>query len=135
MKNLLFLTAFFLASCTVAPPPPQTSSSTAPAVRFGVEPVSAGVVRLTLDNGAPQPIGYNLCNSTLQQRSGSGWTPVATGEVCTMQLLTLNPGFDATFEKRLPAGLGAGEYRYVTSIENPLGTSQVGVTTDPFTVR
>lgn len=142
MKILIFLTAFVLASCTaVTPPPSQTSSSSGSGsaitagVRFGIDRVSAGVIRLTLDNGASHPIGYNLCHSQLQRRSASGWTRVDTDEVCTMQLLTLNPGFDATFEKRLPAGLAAGEYRYATSIENPLGTPQAVVTTDPFTVR
>jgi hypothetical protein len=91
-------------------------------------------VRLALDNGAPDPIGYNLCSSALQRRDGTAWTPVATNEVCTMQLLTLNPGHDATFEKRLPANLPAGDYRYLTSVESPLGTPQTGITTDPFRV-
>lgn len=50
-----------------------------------------------------------------------------------MELLTLNPGADATFEKKLPANLAAGEYRYATSVENPLGSSGTTVVTNAFT--
>ena len=102
-------------------------------VLFGVERVSDGVMRLTLDNGENHQIGYNLCSSVLERRDGSAWTPVPTNEVCTMVLLTLNPGRDATFEKRLPPDLPAGEYRYRTRIESPLGTPLPPISTAPFT--
>jgi hypothetical protein len=131
--KILALASLLFVACSAVPPPPQTSSSSSAGVLFGTERISPDTVRLTLDNGASQPIGYNLCSSDLQRRSGSDWVRVDTGEMCTMQLLTLNPGHDATFEKKLPAGLSAGDYRYVTSVENPLGTAPARIATAPFT--
>ena len=91
-------------------------------------------MRLMLDNGEHHQIGYNLCPSVLQRRTGTTWTQVVRGEVCTMQLMILNPGADATFEKTLPDDLPAGEYRYLTSVESPLNTPQAGIATDPFSL-
>ena len=127
MRSLSFLAALTITACTNVPPPAP------PTVLLHAERVSPDVIRLTLDNGASQPIGYNLCPSELQKRSVSGWVRVETGEVCTMEQRTLNPGHDATFEKRLPSNLTPGDYRYVASIENPLGTPQTLVATEPFT--
>ena len=130
MKNLLLVV--ILAACTQVPPASQTSGVTAD-VLLSAERVSPRSIRLALDNGASQPIGYNLCHSELQRRSGTDWVRVETGEVCTMELRTLNPGHDATFEKDLPASLSAGDYRYVTSVEKPLGGPSILVATAPFT--
>ena len=124
MKFLL-MTALLLAACAPV--------ASAPAIHFNAERVSSDTVRLSLDNGTQSQIGYNLCTSALERRSGSEWVSVPTDDVCTMELRTLNPGADATFEKKLPAGLPAGDYRYVTRVETPLGTSQTTVATNPFT--
>jgi len=143
MKFPAIVFAAFLAACaplTSTPPAeapagtPAESAATSPVggVHFAAERVSPEVIRLSLDNGASQSIGYNLCSSSLERRTGSTWSNVPTGEVCTMQQLTLNPGADATFQKDLPANLGAGEYRYVTSIESPIGTAPKRVATAPF---
>ena len=127
-----FLT-LLVAACTTAPVgPPPPASSTIAGVRLSAERVSSSVIRLALDNGAPHQIGYNLCSSALQRRSGSTWEAVGTGDICTMELRTLNPGADATFEKTLPSGLSSGEYRYITNVESPLGTQQSGVATESF---
>jgi len=127
-----FLTAVFVA-CTTAPPDaPPPAPSTIAGVRLSAERISASQIRLTLDNGTQQPIGYNLCHSALHRRSGSTWEPVSSGEICTMELRTLNPGADATFEKTLPSGLPMGDYRYSTNVESPLSTQQSAVTTEPF---
>lgn len=120
---------FLLAALLVAACAPVTSTSP---IRLGAEPVAPDTIRLTLDNGTTSPIGYNLCASGLQQRSGSNWEPYHTDDVCTMELRTLNPGADATYEKRLPANLPGGEYRYVTSVESPLGGSQVTLDSNTF---
>lgn len=132
MKSLTLTLVLLFAACAPLSTVPPADSSTG-TVHFGTDRISAGVVRLTLDNGASQPIGYNLCTSSLERKEGSSWTPVPTDEVCTMQWMSLNPGADATFEKRLPAGLAAGEYRYVTAIENPVGAPQKSMATAPFT--
>jgi hypothetical protein len=145
MKSTILLTlSFFVISCAPVAPSPQAPAEETPApqtgsnitgVHFGAERVSATSMRLSLDNGAQQAIGYNLCNSELQRRTGSDWARVPSDTMCTMQLMTLNPGHDATFEKDLPAGLEAGEYRFVTSIENPLEAAPAAITTDSFVVR
>jgi hypothetical protein len=135
MKMFLLSLCLVAAACApvqMAPPPEHASID---GVRFSAERVSAGTVRLTLDNGAPHRIGYNLCHSALERRAGNTWTQAGTSEVCTMDLRILNPGHDATFEKQLPPGLPAGEYRYVTSIESPLGTTQNGITSNSFRVE
>ena len=49
-------------------------------------------LELLLRNGSAQAIGYNLCASTLERRSGDGWQPVASQRVCTMELRLLGRG-------------------------------------------
>ena len=118
------VTVLLLATCAPA--------TTTPGLSFRADPVSSNTVRLTLGNGTQSQVGYNLCASGLQRRSGSEWTAVQTDDVCTMELRTLSPGADATFEKQLPASLPAGEYRYVTNVESPLGSAQAPVATNSF---
>jgi hypothetical protein len=104
-------------------------------VVLDVSPAGAAKVRLTLDNGTSDPIGYNLCTSTLQRHDGNSWSPVRTDEVCTMELRILEPGRSATFDKTIPSGLSAGEYRYVTSVEDPLGGAQRTIASGSFGVQ
>ena len=134
IASLVCVLVLAFAACTSMqssiPPPAEPSTD---GVRFSVEQVSPGVMRLMLDNGAPHRIGYNLCASVLERRSGSSWVQAGT-DICTMQLLTLNPGADATFEKR-PGTLPAGDYRYATRIESPLDSPPTTIATAPFTVR
>jgi hypothetical protein len=132
MKHFAVFLSVLLAACTPVTPAPQPSTLPPAGLFFTAERVGAGTIRLALDNGTSEPVGYNLCSSELQRRSGTGWTRVDTDEVCTMELRTLNPGHDATFEKRLPSGLAAGDYRYVTGVESPLGGSRVVVATEAF---
>lgn len=127
----LLLLAAACAPVQTAPPP---ADSTTDGVRLTASPEGARTVRLILDNGTRSPIGYNLCHSQLQRNAGGSWTGVETDEVCTMELRTLNPGFDATFDKTLPPALPAGEYRYVTRVESPLGTPQRPVPSNSFRV-
>lgn len=130
MKSIAVCFALVLSACApmqTTPPPDDTR----PGVRLHAERTSNGV-RLTLDNGEREPIGYNLCISRLQRQSAGGWTDVETGEVCTMHMATLNPGADATFAKLLPGNLPAGEYRYVTGVESPVGTAQKPVASNSF---
>ena len=134
MKTFMLSLCLAAVACAPVQTAPPSASPSADGVRFSVERVSAGTMRLMLDNGAPHRIGYNLCHSALERRTGPTWSQAGTTDACTMELRILNPGHDATFEKQLPGDLPAGEYRYVTSIESPLGTSQNGVTSNPFRV-
>jgi hypothetical protein len=131
LPSLLFFLA--LAGCAPVSPSPRSEATADAPVRLSAERTSAGAIRLTLRNDSSDRVGYNLCTATLQKRSGA-WTPVPSDEMCTMQLNTLEPGTSATFDKRLPPGLPPGEYRYVTSVENPLGSSMVEIASNVFTV-
>lgn len=86
---------------------------------------------LTLRNGSTTPVLYNLCSSALQR--GPSWEPVETGDICTMELRTLQPGDSATFEKTLPPDLSPGGYRYVTNVDTD-GQRSVA-TSNPFRIE
>jgi hypothetical protein len=89
-------------------------------------------VMLTLRNEFGGPVGYNLCMSGLQRRASGTWEAVQTGDMCTMEIRTLDTGNSATFEKTLPDGLAAGEYRYTNSVES--NGSRVVAESNPFNV-
>jgi hypothetical protein len=91
---------------------------------------------LTLRNGLPHGVGYNLCGAGLERRVGGEWREVQQrlAEVCTMELRTLAPGASDTFRHTVPAGLSAGEYRVRSAVESPLGGSWVGVASAAFTI-
>jgi hypothetical protein len=106
-------------------------------VRLAVAPASVaagGNVALTLTNGSAEAIGYNLCTSTLERREGGDWRPVPSDRVCTMELRTLEPGRQDTFQLELPAGITAGEYRFRTGVELPAPGARRDVVSEPFRV-
>jgi hypothetical protein len=85
---------------------------------------------LSLRNGSAQAIGYNLCASNLERRSGDRWQPVASQRMCTMELRSLAPGGEARYRVSLES-VPPGEYRARARIDgNP-----PEVATDPFIVR
>jgi hypothetical protein len=87
-------------------------------------------LQLVLRNGSAQPIGYNLCASSLERRSGDGWQPVASQRMCTMELRSLVPGGEARYG--VPLGdLPPGEYRARARIDG----QPPEVATEPFAVR
>jgi hypothetical protein len=106
------------------------------ALRVAPVPARPGdSVSLTLHNGAADAIGYNLCTSTLERRTGDGWEAVPDDRVCTMELRMLDPGQRADFPLQLQPALTAGAYRFSTRIEwMASGTSDV-VRTDEFRVE
>ena len=128
VRFTVLLPFFLFAACS----PASTTAPTATGPRLLVTTVSSSTARLTLQNQTPETTGYNLCASALQRLAGPAWIDVPTGDVCTMELRTLGAGESATLEKALPAGLARGEYRFVTSVETPLGAKQTGVASDPF---
>jgi hypothetical protein len=125
MKKLivLLLSLAMLAGCATSGA--EINGVTLTAARTGSK------VLLTLRNDSASPVGYNLCSSALQR--GPAWEPVETGDVCTMEIRTLQPGDSATFEKTLPSDLPAGEYRYVTNIDGEATRFVVG--SNPFRVE
>lgn len=126
MKNLsiALMVLAILAGCAMSG---MESGVTLAAARTGDR------VMLTLHNGSAAPVGYNLCSSGLQRATGGSWEAIETGDVCTMEIRTLDPGASATFEKTLPAGLPSGEYRYATNID--AGETRTVAISNPFRVE
>lgn len=67
---------------------------------------------LLLANRTPDQIGYNLCDSGLEQWRGDVWHSVPVQSVCTRGLRVLAPEQVAQYEKRLPTNIPAGHFRY-----------------------
>jgi len=103
-------------------------------VKLEAQRTSPATILLTLRNGSPQPAGYNLCSSALERRNDDTWTKVPTDEICTMEIRRLASGKTATFEKHPSPSLPAGEYRYTTRVESPVGGKGVVIASDTFTV-
>jgi hypothetical protein len=90
---------------------------------------------LELANTSRGSVGYNLCFSQVERRSGAGWTLAqGTRQGCIAVLLMLKSGERVTDQLLLPAELPAGTYRITTRIEQPDGDAR-RVSTEPFTVR
>lgn len=153
--SALLAPALLLAGCAAVPPPavPQPAphpprpgpmipyTPVAEGVHFTVEPRIAApgaTVSLMLHNGTASQIGYNLCDSGLEQLQGSTWRALPPDGVCTQELRTLAPGQHVRYPRRLPATLAAGTYRFRTGIESPLNRGTPGlqqIHSEPFTVR
>jgi hypothetical protein len=117
---------------------PQVQDAPA-GLAYTVQPVAAvpgGNATLTLHNGTGEPIGYNLCVGALERLGGGLWVPaLSSANSCPPLWHTLEPGQHASAEAALPAGLEAGDYRFVTKVDVPLGGwPEADVRSDPFTV-
>ena len=82
VMRIVSAAAFSLLCACAAPQGPsdgqQTSGSNSD-VALRAEPAtiaSGGSMTLTLDNESGGAIGYNLCASGLERRSGGGWHPL-----------------------------------------------------------
>lgn len=117
--SVLFVLSVLAAVSACSPsPPPGVSAGDEVRLRAEPDTVSpGGEVVLTLSNGSAETIGYNLCPSQLERRSGEEWIPVPSDRMCTMELRTLLPARDASYTMTLPADLTSGEYRYLTNVE------------------
>lgn len=89
---------------------------------------------LTLDNGTPGQIGYNLCASSLERQTADGWEVVPTDIVCTMELRILEAGQEASYPAALPTPLSPGQYRYNTSVQFMEANEGHRVTSNAFRV-
>lgn len=137
----IFITALALL-CACAPPPEQSTGKRQTAaspsgviLRAAPDSVAAGEeVTLTLSNGTNGVIGYNLCASSLERRSGGGWQPAPEDRVCTMELRTLQPGDEVAQSLRLPDVLATGDYRYATTVERTAERTREAVASNPIRV-
>lgn len=133
MRSLLLLTSLLAAACA-APLPAGPAERQARAIRLNVEPQESGEFLLTLENHARRPIGYNLCRSMLERKTGESWQPFQQPE-CPEDVHELRAGDTAAIAHRVDRLLEPGVYRYTTRIERPLGSEPVDVMTDSFVVE
>jgi hypothetical protein len=129
-----------LAGCAATPFGSEDVHQTTPAgLAYTVQSPSAapdGRVALSLQNRSAAPIGYNLCVGALEQLRGPLWIPaLSTAKACPEAWSTLEPGQRATSEAPLPAGLGPGDYRFVTRLKVPAdGLPVTQVRSNPFSI-
>lgn len=114
--------AFLLLTACIRPVDGDSTAtpSSGPGVVLSAER-SGDAVTLTLTNGSGSAIGYNLCSSALLRRDGATWRTVQTDLVCTMELRSLQPGQQDTFDYPIPSGLPPADYAWSNNIELPLG--------------
>jgi hypothetical protein len=93
---------------------------------------ASDMVRLQLFNRSTSEVGYNLCTSRLEHRSGDAWTVMPDHRACTMELRILAPGDSAASQRTLDTTVAAGEYRLVAVLD--AGGHVREVATAPFTV-
>lgn len=88
-----------------------------------------------LVNASDQQVGYNLCISSLEQRSGTEWTRTSIEpSTCPAILLALQPGDTAEHRQALQQ-LPSGVYRLRTDVEAPVGKVRTDLVTEPFILR
>ncbi len=97
--------------------------------------VPGGEVRLVLENGTGEPLGYNLCVHALERRAGSEWSLLPDTRICTMELRLLGAGGSADFHAVLPETLSAGEYRFRVAVHFMDTGRNRDLVSAPFTVE
>ena len=90
---------------------------------------------IVLRNGSGQALGYNLCFSARELRTGASWKRFSPLRVCTMELRILPPGAETQLREPITAEWERGEYRMVTTVER-MGSGDRGeIFTPLFTVE
>ena len=131
--GFVLISAALAAACS----PAARGASAEADIVFSVEParVRAGeTVTLVLRNQSSDTLGYNLCSSALEREANGQWQPVPSDRMCTMELRMLTPGESARYPVALEASVGAGPYRFVTSVERMGSGTRASVTSAPFAV-
>ena len=134
MRILLSSAIVLLLACSSA----MQSGSADAGVDLSVAPTpatSGDSVTLTLANDTDGRIGYNLCSSTLERQTASGWEVVPSDVVCTMELRALEAGSAAEYRVMIPTGIAEGQYRYRTNVEITATRAYRSVASDAFRVN
>ena len=91
--------------------------------------------KIVLRNETDATIGYNLCTSSRELRSGGEWKRYAPLRVCTAAFYNLAPGAETAFEEPITEEWQPGEYRMVTMVNLPARNTHGEVFTPTFTVK
>ena len=89
---------------------------------------------ILLRNGTSQSLGYNLCHSSREIRTGGSWKRVALNRPCTLELRTLAPGAETHYREPITAEWQPGEYRLATTVERMRSGDRGQIYTPAFTV-
>ena len=127
----LLTSTFFAAGCASSSTSPPADSLTLRAEADS----PATSVGLVMTNRSADRLGYNLCPSTVERRTGDAWRTLPSERVCTMELRTMEPGGQATYTLRLEEPLAAGQYRVKASVERMERGTRLAVYSNTFTVR
>jgi hypothetical protein len=142
MRGILAALLATVVAAACQPPPPAHGPGHALGEPDGLLSTDRTAYRtgatatLTLHNRYADPLGYNLCFSSLERRDGSEWrpSPVQDDRVCAAVLHVLRPSGAATSPAQIPPALPPGEYRFRTRLENMRTNAEFQGHTNPFTV-
>lgn len=90
---------------------------------------------IVLRNGTAQSLGYNLCHSARELRTGAEWKRFSPLRVCTMELRVLAPGAETVLREPITGEWQPGEYRMVTTVERMRSGDRGEIFTPPFAVE
>lgn len=91
-------------------------------------------ITLALENHDSQPVGYNLCTSTMERLVDVTWRMVPSSRVCTLELRILAPDEVAYYSLELEPLTDAGTYRISTTVEYLDTAEREIVRSTPFEV-
>jgi hypothetical protein len=87
-----------------------------------------------LVNESSAAIGYNLCTSWRERRTGDTWERIDPLRMCTSELRTLGTGETATWREPVDPYWGTAEYRLSVSIWPEGADAATVVSSAPFSV-
>ena len=145
MRALILLSALTLlqAACSESTGPdlegrPAIRAEDATGVVFRAERSEyrrGETAKIVLRNETDGTIGYNLCVSARELRSGSEWKRYDPLRVCTAAFFNLAPGAETVLDEPITYEWQPGEYRMVTTINMPARNAHGEVFTPSFTVE
>ncbi|HEY0150913.1 MAG TPA: hypothetical protein VGB92_02880 [Longimicrobium sp.] len=90
---------------------------------------------IVLRNRTSESLGYNLCHSSRELRTGGSWTRISSLRLCTMELRILAPGAETRYREPITAEWQPGEYRLTTTVERMRSGDRGQIYTPAFTVE
>jgi hypothetical protein len=142
--SLLPLAALLSLGCSSSSPT-GSGAGTPVAVLLNTEGITFAAERpayrrgdtatIVLRNGTSQSLGYNLCHSSRELRTGASWTRISSLRLCTMELRVLAPGSETQLKEPITGEWQPGEYRMVTVVERMRSGDRGEIFTPAFTVE
>jgi hypothetical protein len=140
--TLLPLAALLALGCSSSPTGtgagvPQAELRDAEGITFAAQRPAyrqGDTAAIVLRNGTDGALGYNLCHSSRELRTGESWRRVSPLRLCTMELRVLAPGAETQLKEPITSEWQPGEYRMVTVVERTRSGDRGEIFTPSFTV-